>query len=206
MLLWIILPKEAYEQIQRDGVFRYTEVNEDMTDFPMAYDWLYQEATRLIGSAPDGAVTPLHGWLRWEVERERPDLRWMRWNWGPWGEHVLMQVDIPEDRVFFMDSHCWAHILNRWLIADNKEEHDRLEVFYDGLSSEEQEKMLLDNWHEKAFDIEYVEGDDWRGKGSEVEAVFWEVRKEQIRSAKSFVSKPPKMYACYQKRDNETEN
>ena len=193
-MLWIILPKEAYEQMQRDGIFRYTEVDEDMIDFPMAYNWMNKEATRIIGPAPDGAVAPLHGWLRWEMKRERPDLRWMRWNWGPWGEHVLMQIDIPKDQVFFIDSNCWTHILNKWLITDSEEEHDRLEAIYNGLSKEKQEKLLLGNWRKKAFDIEYAENDDWRGKGVEIEAIFWELRKEQIRSAKTFVSRPQKAY------------
>ena len=51
--------------------------------------------------------------------------------------------------------------------------------------------MLRENWH-RVFDIEYVEGDDWRGKGYEVETCFWEIRKEQIRSVKRFTSKRKK--------------
>ena len=192
MLLWVILPLAVYEQIQREGVYRNTDPeDEDVVDFPLASDWLNTEMTKKAGPAPEGAVAPIHGWLRWETERVRPDLRWMRWHWGPPGEYVLMRIDIPEDKVIFIDAEAWTCMLNMWLITDSEEEWKQLQADFDSLSPEEQEKMLRENWH-RVFDIEYVEGDDWRGKGYEVEACFWEIRKEQIRSVKRFTSKRKK--------------
>ena len=188
MLLWTIQPASVYDRIQREGVYRFTNrEHEDLKEFPWAYSWLNEELTKRIGPPPAGVVGPARGWLRWEPERVRPDLRWMRWNWGPWGEHVLMQIDIPESQVVFLDFECWCLILTHSYIDDNEEESERVDKELNCLSEEEAEKRIRESW-QKAFDIEYVPDDYWRGKGYEVEALFWELRKEQIRSAKRFVS------------------
>lgn len=187
MVLWIILTEDEYAQLQRDGVYRITEADEDMRDSPQAFEWLHRELIKRVGPAPEGAVTPLRGWLRWEPGRPRPDLRWMRWNWHPVGKHALLQVDVPEKKVLLMDAHCWTYILNGWLVTDSEEEWSQLNQVYENLPAAEQKKMLHDNWR-RAFDIEYAGEDDWRDKGNEVEAVFWELRKEQVRSVKKFTS------------------
>lgn len=189
MLLWIILSQEDYDLLLRDGVYRITEADEELKYWGPAYDWLNGEMEKRVGPAPEGTVMPVCGWLRWEAEKPRPDLRWVRWNWYPCGQHVLLQADVPEEQVVCMDAGCWTSVLNGWLITDSEEESDRLKDAFERLPEAEQKKMLLhENWR-RAFDIEYAGEDDWRDKGNEVEAVFWELRKEQIRSVKAFTSK-----------------
>ena len=188
MNVWMIMPLRVYESLMRDGVYRLTDPeDDDLKEFPHAYEWLNDEMAERVGQAPEGVVMPLRGWLRWEPERVRPDLRWMRWNWIPPGEYVLLQLEMPESQVLLMDVECWYFMLNDCLIDDSEEESACLEVAYNALPPEEQALMKKENW-KRAFDVEYRENDYWRGKGYEVEALFWELRKEQVRSVKRFRS------------------
>ncbi len=120
MQLWMIVSKAVYERIQQGEIYRITDMDDEMKYCPWAYEWLNAEMEKRVGRAPEGVVAPLHGWLRWETERIRPDLRWMRWNWHPQGEHVLLQLDVPEEKVLFIDAPSWTDILNKWLISDSE--------------------------------------------------------------------------------------
>lgn len=187
MKVWLILTQKEFDELQEKGVVADTDNdNPDLTDFPNAYEWL-KEKMALKGKKTDNAVIPLFGWTQWEAGREKPDLRWMRWNWYPKGEHVLVYADVPDEEVVQIDATAWYIILNNNFISDNEPEYDKYDELYGSIPFEEKKDLLYRNW-EKAFDVAYVKDDDWRTKGSEVYAVFWTLRKENILESTPFTS------------------
>lgn len=187
MKVWLILTKKEYAELQEKGVFADTDTNNpDITDFPHAYEWLKEQMTQK-GKKPDNAVIPLFGWTQWEAERKKPDLRWMRWNWYPKGENVLIYAEVPDEEVVQLDATGWYIIMNGSFITDTEAEYDKYDELYGNTPFEEIKNLLYANW-EKAFDVAYVKDDKWRTKGSEVYAVFWLLRKENVLEATPFTS------------------
>lgn len=129
---------------------------------------------------------------RWQGEREKPDLRAIRWNWGGkrHNKFYRLEIEIPDDMVLLSDYESWIVILNEGLLADTEDEYDELDKIYASLSLKEQKKMRSENW-EKFFDITPFKN-EYTGRGETVQATFWELHGEQIRKVTMFITKESK--------------
>lgn len=162
-----------------------------MTDLREQYDWLVQEMKARIGEPPEGVFYPVWAWYMWEGARKKPDLRRARWRNG-WKEDrfVCMEIEIPDDRVVLSDFDVWSIILLDGLIADSEKEVERLEMEYDSLTQEDKQEYKAQNW-KTVFDLNYVDN-GWIHRGDSIQATFWELGKEEIKSVRFFTAATPK--------------
>jgi len=188
MILWTIQPERVFRLIYKRGVYRCDLSKSGMEDFAdPQYDWLVSQMKKRIGPPPEGVKYPVWAWHQWRKGRKKPDLRWERWYCWPRGaKFYRLEIEIHDDKVLLHDFDEWGIILNNGLLADSEEESDKLDKIYDSLSPEEKNEFRAKNW-ERVFDLTPV-NNDWMTRGENIQATFWELRKEQIREATMFIS------------------
>lgn len=194
MILWTIQPEEVYRLLTDEGVYRCNPEKSYMYQYwPRQYDWLISQMKNRIGPPPEGVFIPVWAWYMWEGQRKKPDLRRERWENGWKGERfVSLEIDIPEDRVLLSDFDAWSVILHNGFLSMAEEENDELKARYESLAPDEQEKMQSKNW-EGMFDLTSF-SNGWITRGESIQATFWELRMEQVKKVRTFVSaavKPP---------------
>ena len=69
-------------------------------------------------------------------------------------------------------------------VSESEEEYDEQDAYYKSLPDSEKEKYMEENW-ERIFNTDPFEN-DWTARGKWVQAVFWELRKEQVRKVRFF--------------------
>ena len=188
MILWTIQPEEVFNEIQNNGVYRCDINKSGMKDFAdLQYDWMVSQMKKRIGPPPEGVTYPVWAWYKWRGNRKKPDLRAERWQYGQKGDKFYrLEIEIPDREVLLSDFDEWICVLNEGLLADTEEEWNELHRIYDALSPEAKKEMRDKNW-EKVFNLEPVHN-EWMIRGECIQATFWELRKEQVRKVKMFIS------------------
>lgn len=201
MKLWTIQPPAVYQLIQDTGVYRcdpYQSVmlqpmddakigKELCEQFVESYDWLVRQMEKRIGPRPEGVIYPVWAWYQYG-NRQKPDLRSERWSNGNPGERLsCILLEVPDQEVLLSDFGGWHFVLGGLIpISDSEEESDQLEAYLDTLTEKEQKAFLSENW-ERIFDIEPFEN-DWTHRGTEVQATFWELKKEYVLGVRFFTA------------------
>lgn len=194
MRLWTIQPEEVYEKLLEEKTFRCEkELSENLTDvgcqdFMKAYDWLVQQMDKKGIEHPEGVTYPVWAWHTRKWKHTKPDLRYS--DYGRRGEHlVCMELEIPDDQVLLSDFERWHDVLNNWYsdASTNEEEWEKEHEWYDNLPEEQKKEELLKSW-ERIFDLTPIDT-DWRANGRYIQAVFWELKLENIIDVRHFVCK-----------------
>lgn len=194
MTIWTIQPAAVYEELKERKVL-YTDISKSalyhmedvgVTDNPMqkGYDWLAKRMEEKIGK-PDGASYPWWAWYKRKGKHRKPDLR--ETGYAEKGERcVCMELEVPDDGVILSDFDLWWFcISDRWFSgAADDDELDRLDGWFKSLDADEQERLKLESW-EAVFDTE----PDQYGRGSWVQATFWELRLADVRKAVYFTAR-----------------
>ena len=184
MILWTIQPEEIWDLLQREGMYRCDPAQID-PDFVDAYDWLVKRMKEKIGLPPEGVEYPVWGWYIQNGEHKKPDLRSERWCYGNGGEtYACIEIEIPDEDVLLSDFDEWHCVLNRFLVSDTEEEGEQQDAYYETLPEDEKRSYMEKNW-ERIFDISPLEN-GWTSRGKWVQAVFWELKKDQIRKVRFF--------------------
>ena len=188
MILWTIQPERVFRLIYKRGVYRCDLSKSGMKDFAGQYDWLVAQMKKRICPPPKGVKYPVWAWYRWRRTKKRPDLRGIRWWWGQKGDKFYrLEIDIPNSEVLLSDFDGWAwQVLNSWILTDTEQEYDELHKIYDTLSAEDKKNFLAKNW-ERIFNISHFEN-GWTNRGNTIQATFWELRRENIRSFTQFIT------------------
>ena len=71
-------------------------------------------------------------------------------------------------------------------ISDTEEESERFEAYLEKMGEKERREFLEKNW-ERIFDTETFEN-EWTHRGHDVQATFWELKREHVRGVKFFVA------------------
>lgn len=191
MILWTIQDEEVYENILKTGVYRCDLDRSIMKEWKPKYDWLVSQMMKRIGEKPAGVEYPVWAWYQWEGTRKRPDIRCERRRNGRKGERfACMEIEIPDKDVLLSDFDDWSMILNNGLLSITEEEDAELEQKYNYLSEQDKKMMKERNW-ERVFDLTPVDN-EWVVRGDSIQATFWELRKDQIRSVRMFTAATPK--------------
>lgn len=188
MILWTIQPERVFRLIYKRGVYRCDLSKSGMEDFAdPQYDWLVSQMKKRIGPPPEGVKYPVWAWYRWSLTKKRPDLHAIRWWWGQKGDKFYrIEIDIPDSEVLLSDYESWAGIiLNNGLLSYTEQEDKELDAIYESLSPEGKNKFRAKNW-ERVFDVSYFEN-GWTNRGNTIQATFWELRRENIRSFTPFI-------------------
>ena len=198
MKLWTIQPEMVYQLVLDTGVYRCDPYQSDMLrpmddalagkqldpQFTAAYDWLTCQMEKRIGPAPEGVIYPVWAWYQFG-DKQKPDLRKERWaNGGPGEKYACILLEVPDREVLLSDFGAWHFVLNNWPISETEEEADRLDAFLDSISEAEKKAFLAKNW-EKICDIAPF-SNGWTSRGSDIQATFWELKREYIRDVRFF--------------------
>lgn len=97
-----------------------------------------------------------------------------------------MEIDVSDDRVVISDFDEWSLILLNGLLSNSEEEGIKLENEYNSLSEKNKKAFIDKNW-ERVFEIVNL-NNGWTLRGYMIQATFWELRKEDIRSVRFFTS------------------
>ena len=188
MRLWTIQPVEVYEKILKTGYYkcdgRYT-----WKYFRDSYKWLIGEMEKKIGKAPKGITYPVWAWYKHNNKNKRPDLR--STGLSQKGDKcVCIELEIPDEQVVLSDFDAWHFVLNNWYLnvdCNDEETWERDSSWLDTLSKEEKEAAIRESW-QGIFRIDEFES-DWQKRGHWVQATFWVLKKEHIKSVKFFTAR-----------------
>ena len=98
---------------------------------------------------------------------------------------LCLELEVPDNEVLLSDFHAWHFVLNRWPISDTEEESTRIDEFLEHTGDKEAGAFLHKNW-ERALDIRPFEN-DWTSRGNDVQATFWELKREYVKKVRPFV-------------------
>ncbi|MBO4290777.1 MAG: DUF3841 domain-containing protein [Lachnospiraceae bacterium] len=184
MILWSFQPVEIWDLLQKQGLYRCDPAQID-PDFVDAYNWLVKKMKEKIGLPPEGVEYPIWAWYIQNWKHAKPDLRGERWHYGNGGElYACIEIEIPDKDVLLSDFDNWHCVLNRFLISETEEEDEQQDAFFETLPESEKKSFMEKNW-ERIFDIRPLDN-GWTSRGKWVQAVFWELKKEQIRKVRFF--------------------
>ena len=190
MLLWTMQPVEVYDALKKNGVYRCDITKSDYASYEQftdAYDWMKEQLTDRCGN-PKHIKDMVWAWHTYDGKHKKPDLR--HTGFGKKGEkEVCLEIDIPDNEVLLSDFDEWHNVLNRWFCdnSQNEEEWEHIQEELDNLPGDVRDKKIRESW-QRIFDIKQYKT-DWRSNGYYVQAVFWELKLEQIKKVQYFTAR-----------------
>ena len=204
MKLWTIQHHDAYKLLIKNGILNIGEDNIlDNCNYKFAYDWMAVELNKK-DCRPKGLRYPIWAWYQWEGKRKKRDMR--ESGFSKRGDPMVqLEIEIPEEKVLLSDFDVYHMILNNGFIFPTVEEVEAFESLYksqgikygdgkfDTLQEEKLEavkRLIVDSWA-GIFDLT-KEDDNWlygKNEDKSIQAVFWELREDQIIWTREFISK-----------------
>jgi hypothetical protein len=193
--LWTIQPISVWEILNQDGVYSPDHSKIPLGEFFLpSYDWL---CSHLETKDPksNNIKYPVWAWKRLNGQNgKKPDLRWNCW--GNRGEKlVCMELEIDDNRVLCSDFELWHYPLNKWWLDPevftdeyDDERSEERDNWFKSLSKEEQEMEREKSWLQ-IFDVDNVYDSDWIRRGYDVQAIFWELRLEDVKKVQFFTAR-----------------
>ncbi len=178
MKLWTIKPVDVYKNILKEGFYtcdeNLSELLED-ENVKNAYDWLIQKMEQKVGK---GTVKyPVWAWYTNAGKRKKPDLR--RAGYATRGEQcVCIELEIPDDKVFLSKFDSWNVIMMNSYLSDDDVEWEKFEKLPEDKKQEEKIKSWDKVLVAKEEDCE-----------EDIQATFWEFRKEDIKKVQFFIAR-----------------
>jgi len=124
MRIWSIQSREAWEHLNAHGHLEASK-RHSTSSWPHAYDWMREQLTERVGEPSHSDAMPLWGWYQWAgVAKKCPDLRFVRHHWGPEGNHVLIECELPNDQVLLSDHDAWHVIIGNGFLSLTEQEED----------------------------------------------------------------------------------
>ena len=173
--MWTIQHADAWTQLQRTGLLR-ADPDRAWEGFRHAYDWMAAQMERRIGSAPEGVRTPLWAWYQWEGRRGPRDLRCSGYA-ARGTPMVQIEFEIPESQILLSEFDRWNVVLCGGNLRENGADLDR-------------KPLCVEQTWERVFDLEnWTPEWDFPPEEQSIQAVFWELRLEQVRKVRHFTAK-----------------
>ncbi len=198
MKLVTVQPESVWEKCKRDGVFRADPEKgtyADDEEFRKGYAWLIKKMEEKIGVRPQGVLTPIWAWYRWEYTENSPEMELLA-EYGKKGEQMVrLELEIDEKDAVLTDYDTWEDITCGKMVSPALTEFGQKAFwayvdYVDTLPAQEREKRLLDSW-EAVFDTDIPEKTserEYSGKGMDVQATFWELYPSQVTKVTKFTA------------------
>jgi hypothetical protein len=141
-----------------------------------------------VGLPPQGVQYPIWAWALIDGVSKKPDLRRCEFN-NYVGENVVLELEIPDSDLLLSDEVSWHYVLNNWYMHDVKDddgEWEKNDAWFESLPADRKESVMRESW-ERIFDSEDTDN-DWIF----VQATFWELRLEQVKSVRLFTGRGKK--------------
>lgn len=194
MKLWTIqLPEVFLQNLNENKAYRTDASKIDWPEFLPAYDWLCKHL-EAKSPRPEGVSYPIWAWHTFAGKRKKPDLRYS--GYGTRGTKlVCLELEIPDDKVLLSDFELFHFCLNKWWLDPevfnnpnyNEETYDKNHAWFKSLSPERQQEELEKSWRQ-ILDVTPFES-DWIRRGSDIQAIFWELKPEYIRKVQFFTAR-----------------
>jgi len=204
MKLWTIQDQKAYKQLKKTGVLHANEKYlwcEESLKF--AYDWMASELAKK-DIMPEGVRYPIWAWYQWEGKKKKRDLR--KSGLSPRGnKSVQLEIEIPDNKVLLSDFDVFHCVLNNLYLSSSKKDDDRFRKWYrsQGINYGDWKhdtshnkkiqivkKAIVKSWSGVFYLTK--EDNNWLyGRNSEksIQAVFWELREDQVVWAREFTAR-----------------
>ncbi|GBU26898.1 hypothetical protein R84B8_00413 [Treponema sp. R8-4-B8] len=204
MRLWTIQAQEAYKQLRKNGVLHASEEHVWCEDsLRHAYDWMAAELAKK-DVMPEGIRYPIWAWYQWQGKRKKRDLR-ERGFMKRGNPAVQLEIEIPDNKVLLSDFDVFHCVLNNLYVCSSEEDHERFEKWYESMGigygdwkndASQDEKLqivqraIVESWA-GVFDLTKEDDNYLYGKNEEksIQAVFWELREDQVIWAREFIAK-----------------
>ena len=190
MTLWTIQPLSLYEKLLVQGTLHCDPESKgfwglDSMEFRTAYDWLVEQMKSRVGLPPKGVQYPFWAWALLDGVSKKPDLRRTEFKYEV-GENVVLELEIPDTDVLLSDEVNWHYVLNGWYLHDVNDKEDKWEetdAWFDSLPADTKNSVKRTSW-ERIFDK-----DDTDNGWKFVQATFWELQAEQVKSCRRFTGR-----------------
>lgn len=190
MLLWTIQPLEVLEILDTKGVFTCDETSKSFNnDLKDSYDWLVKKMDEKGIVHPKELHYPIWAWHTMDWKHEKLDLT-KDWYDEEGAKRVCLEIEIPDNEVLLSDFNLWHFVLNKSWIDDstNEVEYDKMHEEFDKLDRKTKNELTVKSW-EKIFNVKPFIIDNWIENGRFVQAVFWTLKKEQVKDVRFFTCK-----------------
>ena len=189
MKLWTIQPPEILKIIEETGSF-ICDKNKSFygEDFKNPYKWMIKHMDLHCIPRPDDVSLPIWAWHTWNWKHKKPDFRML--GLGIRGKkYVCIELDIPDNEVLLSDFDSWHCVLNDSYNNPGKTENEwkELEERYESLNPVYQRMCKHLSWVD-IFDVTPFDN-GFCCIGKYIQAVFWEIKKENIISVKEFIAR-----------------
>lgn len=191
MRLWTIQPPEVLEIINETGRFicdKSKSTYGDDEKFQNAYKWMIGKMFDYNITFPIDVELPIWAWCIWNWKNKKPDFRMIGLG-KPGVKYVCIELEIPYNEVLLSDFDRWHDVLNNRYCNSGSTEEDweNEENLFDSLSPTLKEVLKIISWN-NIFNIRPFKN-EFCSIGKYVQAVFWEIRKEDIISVKEFIAR-----------------
>lgn len=205
MILWTIQNEMAYEKFKETEILRADD-RFILDEMIFHYNWMASQMKKRVGSPISEEIKyPIWAWYQWGgIKLKRPDLR-VSGHLEKGRKGVLLELEVEPRNVLLSNFDDFNNVLNYGYIGDNSENFNK---FYDELESygychydlqvddkksdtlDEFKSRLYESW-DKIFDLERERDENWSGRKEDqsIQATIWEVRWEQVVSAKHFITR-----------------
>lgn len=119
----------------------------------------------------------------------------------------MIECELPDQDILLSDHDVWHSALNDWHLSLDEQQGDacnKLRKFYERMTGHknmgahvqrrlEQLKRDRQNSWELIFDLEALNSEDWGLMHTKsIQACFWKISMDQVKSCKPFTSRYPK--------------
>ncbi len=187
MRVWTIQKPEAYADLIKNGYYRTNSAYIEESK-KRAYDWYAHQLENRICPKPADTDYPVWAWHKKDNLQKKPDFRMS--GYAPEGtELVCLELEVPNDLILLSDYDDWTFVLNDLYLHDTVRENDwDIEnEMLESLSEDELKRAKEISW-EKIFDIRQTYTIK-ACRGINVQAAFWEIKREYIRNTWFFKAK-----------------
>ena len=168
MTIWTVQSGEALDYLEKNGTLRNNGFCMD-NDYSDAYSWMSKQLSEKTSPAPEGAVYPIWGWIRYggkPFSSRKYDYE---------DGMVLIKAEVPDDMILASDFDEWHFVLDNLPHDCMPEAVEALERWFD------ERKSPIDPRPEY---VQQKVEQSWQGifhdEGDTVQGVCWELKKEWI--------------------------
>lgn len=190
MKLWTIQTTEFYDTLQKNGVVYCDRESWFCQEYRDMYDWMANEMRKHIGIPPQKKVRyPIWAWYQYTSRKKpRPPISSNMLD-SDQKEGVMLEIEIPDDKVLLSDFGLWHVPLNGHPISDDKKLMKRFDAFravHGGSCDfedypEDLKNDIMVTWS-VIFDLR-TKLRRWVAKAMwnrSIQACFWELKLEQV--------------------------